>query len=721
MAMAGLAVASWGFARRPAECALAAGVATFALAVVPVHVLGWAGLLTAASVVGAATLLSLAILGGTLATRRGRGNLALACRSLGRLALESVRLPWKERSVALLGLVAVLTLTLWTAWLSYLAPSSAWDGVMYHEPMVGFALQNHGFAWVGYEGSNRMLGPVDGYPRVTEDLMLFLVALWDRRLIDLVPSLLYPVLLVATYVLLRRFVRSRAAALGLACGLLLIPGVVLELRSTYVDVTFLTFTAASAAFLVRRRPRAAELWMAGLSLGLLGGSKVTGLLVVPLLGLLGLVLVAREARRRPMLLLHTLGGLLLVAGLMGPTYARNWTEKHNLVWPSSVDMEPLGIHWQGPLSITNMNVPKAQAIEWFFGPPKPGEQYHDTKDNGYGNIPPFVIPPLAILALLAALYRGVRGPRREDAWILLGLTVPLLLTFALTPARHWARLNLHVVLAAWVLAAAWVGARRRRLLAEGVLGALIVGALVTLYWSEPAWDVDRERASRLSALPALERAAQRDDLFTLPPTETALARERELGDGDLVVFDHVPFLGLLWNERFSNRVELLDPREHPGARWMEDAIEAGAEWAVVAHGSSRAAQLTASPAWEEVGPLGGTRDAPRVFRRTSMRDRPETEDETGDERDPADDEAADEAAGAGGDANGDAPSDGTAPADPHEDSAERAARGADANAAADEENGSGQPAANPDAPGGAGDDPASPDAPAGANEAPGEP
>lgn len=615
--LAGLCVAAWGFARRPAELALATVVTTLACMVAPVHALGWAGALTRPALALATVGLAAPIVIGTVATKRGRGALACALRSLARLGVEGIAQPWRERSLSLVGLVAVLALSGWTAWLAYFAPSSAWDGVMYHEPMVGFALQNRGFAWVGYEAGNPMLGPVDGYPRVTEDLMLFLVAFGDRRLIDLVPSAIVPLLWIASYVLLRRFVSSRVIALGLAAGLTLIPGVVLQLRSTYVDVTFVAFLAAAAAFLCRRAPGPAELWLAGLCLGLAGGSKVTGLMVVPLVGLVGVVVTIAAARRRPVLLVHLLGGLAVVLALMAPTYVRNWTEKQNLVWPSSMEMESLGIDWQGPLAITNMNVPREQAVAWFFGPPIPNEQFHDTKDNGYGNVPPFVIPPLALLGLFAAFVHGVRGPRRGDAWLLLALTLPLIATFALTPARHWARLNLHVVLACWMLAAAWLGARRRRLLAEGVVGALIVGALVTLHWSEPAWDVDLERLGRLRAMSPLERATAHDGIFTLMPTATALARERELGDGDLVVFSHHPFVGLLWNERFSNRVELIDPRQHRGPRWLEEALARGAEWAVVEHRSPLLPLLRESPAWQEIGPADGSREPAYAFRRTS--------------------------------------------------------------------------------------------------------
>lgn len=619
--MAGLCVAAWAFRRAPADAALTAGTVAVGLAYGAVHLLGWLGWLTPGALMGTVAALALPPIGLTLGTRRGRGHLRETAAALGRFAREGLAVPWRARSLSLLGVVAVLGLAGWTAWLAYLAPSSAWDGVMYHEPMVGFALQNRGFSPIEMQSADRMLAPVDGYPRLSENLMLFLVAAWDRRLIDLVPSLLLPLLLVATYVATRRFVASRLTALGFACSFVLLPGIVLQLRSTFVDVGFATFAAASLAFVCRARPRARELWMAGLALGLLASAKVTGFVVAPLVGVVGLTLAVREAARsrRWGLLGHALGAMALVVALAGPTYARNWVAHDNPLWPGRVQVEALGIDWAGPLDITNMNVPAERALEWFFGPPIPDEQFHDTKDNGYGNVPPFVVPPLALLGLLLAGRRTLTGPDRTRAAILLAVTLPLLATFALTPARHWARLNFHVVIACFLLAAYFAGRRGRRLLAEGAAAAMIVGALMTLHWSEPAWDVDLERMARLRALSPVERAVQRDEVFTLMPTETARARERELGPGDVLVFERFGWAGLFFNERFDNRVEHIDPRAHRGDAWLAEARRRGAEWVVVRHRSPLVARLRESDAWEEVGPVDATAHPALAFRRTSMR------------------------------------------------------------------------------------------------------
>src|SRR5260221_10003140 len=103
----------------------------------------------------------------------GPARAADAFVDLFRLPLEAVQVTWRERSPALIGTLAVPLLCAWTFYLSYLAASSSWDGLWYHEPMVAWALRHHGFALVDVPTSMEW---VNGYPRLAENMMLWAVA-----------------------------------------------------------------------------------------------------------------------------------------------------------------------------------------------------------------------------------------------------------------------------------------------------------------------------------------------------------------------------------------------------------------------------------------------------------------------------------------------------------------------------------------------------------------
>jgi hypothetical protein len=245
----------------------------------------------------------------------------------------------------------------------------------------------------------------------------------------------------------------------------------------------------------------------------------------------------------------------------------------------------------------------------------PDQQYHDTRDNGYGNVPPFLVLPLAILAVLLGMGRALRdlalrAPRRDAAGMLVTV-VPILFTFVLSPAHYWARLNLHSVVAIWI-AAGWMVGRMRRTAGEGVAGALVVGGIITLAWSDPAWDVPLERVRRLASLAPEERAVSADGIITLMPAELARERER-MGPSDVVVFSEHPFPAQLWNERFTNRVRWLGS----GPEWTARAEALGATWLVVPSHGPVITRLRQDERWEELGPAVREREVTAFRRRPS--------------------------------------------------------------------------------------------------------
>ncbi len=623
-----LAGASLAFARRPADAALAAGTLAVAFVFVPVYVLGWAGALERSTLLAAMAALAVAALAPIVARPARRARLVETARAIAGLARDGLRMAGRTHPVAVIGVVTVLGLCAYTAGLAYLAPSTTWDGLLYHEPTVGFALQRRGFAWLGLDALNPFMAQVDGFPHLVESLSLAIVAAWDRRLIELPPSLLLPLLLVALYVALRRFVRSPTLALAFAAAAALLPALVLQLRSTLVDVGYATFFAASLAWVARPRPRPSEIWMLGLSLGLLGAAKVTGAFAAPVLGLVAIVALARDPERSRRRWAHAAGAALLALTLMAPTYARNLAVTGNPLWPARIEVPALGLELPGRLDIVDMNLPVAQTLERVYTVGARGRQRASARHDGYGHAPPLILPALALLGLLRALRRAGSERGARTARVLLAITLPMVAYLLISPARQWARLNLHVVLALFLLAAYGVAARRHATLAHLAAALLILGGVGSILWSQPAWGVTPASARDLFGMSPLARVvhgpeewsdSQRDGRAGNHPigsTPTlALAREQELGPGDRVIVARSRFVGLLWNERMDNVVEHLEDEGRSPEAWIAEAERRGAVWAVARPGTALADALAAHPGWASIGPITEEVASDRAFRR----------------------------------------------------------------------------------------------------------
>src|SRR5688500_3595175 len=170
-----------GFESR-AERALAVCVITLIEIVGAIQVLGWTQMLWPAALGGLSLAISMVLLAAGVAGRDWRAHL----RGMPRAILDFVRLPfdavretWQGRSFAIVGVLATMVVLLWTFWLAWLAPSGAWDGLWYHEPLAYLALQDHGFALhplppdVGPTAAHRLF--LDQYsPRTSEDLLLWM-------------------------------------------------------------------------------------------------------------------------------------------------------------------------------------------------------------------------------------------------------------------------------------------------------------------------------------------------------------------------------------------------------------------------------------------------------------------------------------------------------------------------------------------------------------------
>jgi hypothetical protein len=586
-AAGGTALASRFFTESRAERALAGIVLTLFVIHGSIHVLGWTSTLTPVSLGVLVTVVSALFVAAGVVRDRGGPRRALdAFLDLFRLPIEAITLTFHERSPALLGALAVPLLCAWSFYLAYLAPSSSWDGTWYHEPMVGWALQNHGFALVEVPDAHEW---VNGYPRFAENLMLWMVAFWDRRLVDGVPSVMGMVVMLGTYVLARRFTASRSVALAAGAVIVTIPGALLQMRSTYIDLIVLAVFLPALHFATRPGFRKRDAWLAGISIALFASTKANAPLFAGFLMLAALVSTIAACRRERSMrtFVHALGGLALLLALVAPTVVRNVQEHDNPVWPLRLHSATLGFDFAGPTDIGNMQISLDQNLSEMYGYPAVTQQdYHDTRHHAWGWGLTFLGIPLLVVALglaTGALF-GVDRARRDgakQALAILFLSIPLQLA---SPAHHWARYSLGFGAASLVVIVWAFGRSRSIRFADGALGAMLVLNLVAFAWADPGWDVSRAQLTELREASPRERAAV-DIGFSIYDSEYIRLREREFRPGDLLVFgDELTFLSNLWTERMDNRVVYVPYRSRTA--FLERIGELAPRWVMVRPGTS---------------------------------------------------------------------------------------------------------------------------------------
>ena len=334
------------------EQAFATGLLFVLGIALPIHVLGWSSKLTAYNVAWTTLALAcgalIAALWAVPAPHCFLGHAVLRC---VRLPFDAVAIAFRARSIVALGLIGTMGVIVWSAVLAYLAPASGWDGLWYHDSMVGFSIQNRGFTL------EKSLPPwhsmIDGYTRGSEYFNLFPALLWDRRLLELAPSVFAAIALPGIDALLARFGLGVILRLGISCAYVLIPGFCLQLRSTYIDVQVLVVYLAALYFVTQPVLRLRDALMATLSMALLCNAKSSGLvLTVVMFGVFYLRILLRFGRKAPAQAALGLVTAFVAIGFFGGlTYLRNYLLHKNPMYPLVVESPRLHIQWQGPAPV----------------------------------------------------------------------------------------------------------------------------------------------------------------------------------------------------------------------------------------------------------------------------------------------------------------------------------------------------------------------------------
>jgi hypothetical protein len=610
--VAALAICLRGKREGRAELAVCTGILAHALICFPVLFLGWTNLLYRSTLALTSLFVSSLGLGLSFLRRPAREHISeLRTSAISLLAMpwDGLVLAWRHRSIGFVGLAACAASIGYTMWLSYLAPSSSWDGLWYHESIVGFALQNHGFGMVEVPQN---LTYANSFPRVCESMNIWFVAFVDRRLVEIVTSFVSPLLILSFYVLARRYT-GKIAAMSWASGFFLMPGILLQLRSTYIDTHIAALLIPAFMFATRPTLRLRDAWLGFLATAMVSGTKGHAVEWVPVLFLVmtsRLFWQHRKGRLGPAIL-TTVGGICLILLVFSPQYVRNWLVYKNPIYPIAIDIPRFKLHLPGYQRLGDLDHPWSQTFHDNYSAHTPGHDFADTQQHQFGLGFPWVVLPIDLIALPIAIVMAVRakvfGPKNPKVVNLLILVLPILATLPISPAAWALRYNVHVA-AALVLIAVWAGGRPgMRLFDEGASAIMIMTSIMMLYWSDPGWGLNYDQGKELAGMTAKERACYAWAWHTVtgPGAE---ARERELGPGDVVVFtDNNTFPSILWNERYSNRVVYVPFRDPED--FLRRVAEKNAKWVVSWPGTGEIEALRSRPNdWEEVGVLARTQN-----------------------------------------------------------------------------------------------------------------
>jgi hypothetical protein len=605
-AVAALAIAVRMRGSGRAETALSAFILWNAIVLAPLTWLGWTDHLTrfsAGTLVGSTALGALTLSFVKTEPMEHLRQIRRALWGLVRMPIDAAVRGWQHDAFVAFGVVFAMLTMLWTTWLSYLAPNTSWDGIWYHDTIVGWSIQNHGFSTVLMPFT---LENVNGVPRLCETMSLWFVLFTDRRLIEAPNSVIAaPMLMLGFYCIARRHTRTLTGATGWAAALYLMPASLLQMRSTYVDVYVAAFFLAGLHYSTRPEMRLRDGWMAGLCLGMLGASKALGL---PWMCIIGAVALPRllwsNVWRAPFRTIGTMLGSLVIAGsFAAPSYVRNWRTNHNPFWPVMISLPKLNINWPGNFDPV-IERPLQLMLADMLAVPVPGRDFHDPRVWGYGLGFPFFVLPWALLmapVVIVCIARSLFTKSFDRvAWNLLLVVLPIAATWPLAPQKWFARYNLQIVaglafVASWSSTRTWV-----RRASEGLAAICIGTSLMMLYWADPGWSVDIPTAFTLAKMSPRERASFEAAGYVYE-SKTAAAREEELGPGDVVAFtDTNAFPSLLWNEQFSNVVTYI--QSGGGESFLSRCDTINAKWVVATAGTPEFQALKSHPTqWAEVG------------------------------------------------------------------------------------------------------------------------
>lgn len=605
---------------------VATGVLVHVYVLLAVHLIGFAGHLSALTL-GATTA---ALCVGTLGfLRRQEG--AAVFRDQNAIMWTQLRGLvaglWRAMRLAglPLSLVVVTTAMLWVWWLfatTVSPPRGNSDALFYHEPIVAYMLQLGDLSAIDLPPR---LQRINGFPRFCQMMQLWFAAFTGRTFVEW-PNIFSHVLAVSsTYALLRKVEVQKSAAITWAFSFSVTPGVVRLTDGIMVDVhtSALTFAAAALVLVPSISWRTSVL--ASCAIGVLVGTKYTSLSVAFVLSVLLIVRMwplAKELSSRRATALYLTTAVPVVASL-AVVLGRNYVLFQNPLYPAGIHIDALGIAWKAPMSMENAlasgkGLPPAGVLDKWTESPFRVDAWTNpsarVEDYGIGAV--FMVWPLTSVAMLRALWMtwqrkkaglALLTPSLATVW---GLSLTVLTAWLTFPSfvrgRYYlAVLGLMFALTAWLFARPKLRGVGRQM----AFAAQVMVLISLVFASREQWVALPSAVWARLKVPANERDFTERQLVTL---QSALghARLKEMTAGKKIGFDDAKLPGVFWNDDYTNEVMWLgngDP--------LKRAEELKVDWLFLYRKGVDARNPLAKN-WQKIGKvMGGRPGLPGVMYR----------------------------------------------------------------------------------------------------------
>jgi hypothetical protein len=335
-----------------AEAVIAGSLVFNAIVIVPIYALGLTNHLNKLSLGFLVVVVCSACLG-LLALRHGPAPfraLPLRMLTLAALPLLGIRRAWQKRSLVTVAAILAAAMLPYMLLVSYLAPAwRDWDGLWYHEPLIGLTIQNHGFA---PEPLPPALQVINGVHRLCEMTQLWFGIYGGRRVIEEANVFFMPLYAATVFALVRRYTKEVSSGVAWASAMVLLPGYLRLVQSTLVDPQACALLLAAAYYVTHPQLDRRNALLAILATTLAAGAKIWSIVPVGLLSVFLLVRLLRRTQKNGGAATAGLVsfGALCVLGMQAITYVRNLILFKNPVWPMiSYDNPRLKIHWAGGL------------------------------------------------------------------------------------------------------------------------------------------------------------------------------------------------------------------------------------------------------------------------------------------------------------------------------------------------------------------------------------